>query len=145
MALYYSASTPGFFDDAIHTSIPNDAAAITPARHRALLAAQAEGATIVAGPEGRPLIHRPRPTIGQRRATLTAQTRKEAARRIDAVSPIWRQMNDQRHPSASGEARFAAIDAIRTASDTIEAIIMTSGDDALTAFGVAAHPAWPKE
>ena len=40
---------------------------------------------------------------------------------IIAIAPIWQQLNDIRQPSPEGDARFAAIDAVRTKSDADEA------------------------
>ncbi|WP_370170985.1 hypothetical protein [Sphingobium abikonense] len=145
MAIFYSAATPGFFDDAIHADLPADAVAITAAHHRELLAAQAEGASIVADDRGKPRAHRPTVTIATRRAALIRAVKRQAARRIDAIAPIWRQLNDQRAPSEEGEARFAAIDAIRAASDAIEADIAAAAGDALATIDPAAHPLWPQD
>lgn len=145
MALYYSASAHGFFDDALHAVIPADARPVTAARHRELLDAQATGATIEAGDNGKPRIRRPVVTTAMRRVALARQVKRETARRIEAVAPIWRQLNDQRAPSPAGAARFAAIDAIRAASDAIEAEIDQLGADALAGFAVADHPLWPAE
>ena len=145
MAIYYSAATPGFFDDSIHADLPADAVKITPARHRELLEAQGEGAAIIADDKGKPRIDRPTVTIAARRAALVRAVKRQAARRIEAVSPLWRQLNDQRAPSQDGDRRFAAIDAIRVASDAIEADIAAAASDALAAIDPAAHPLWPQD
>ncbi|MFY9350387.1 MAG: hypothetical protein WAO77_08570 [Sphingobium sp.] len=144
MALFYSASTPGFFDDAIHAHLPPDAVRISAARHAELLAAQAGGAMIVAGERGRPRIHRDPPSLADRRAAAIRRVKREAARRIEAISPPWRQLNDLREPGDAGAARFAAIDAVRAASGAIEAAIATLGADALEPLDIAAHPLWPE-
>jgi len=144
MAIHFSAARNGFFDDAIHKALPADAVAITAARHRELLAAQEQGAAIEPR-DGRPAINRPVATVAAHRAALIRRVKREAARRIETAAPIWRQLNDQRAPSPAGDARFAAIDAIRAASDAIEAQIATLGADALAALDVAAHPLWPQE
>lgn len=144
MALFYSANRHAFFDDGIHKDIPADAVSITRARHRALLEAQGSGAAIVAGADGAPRIDRPRATRSVRRDQLTRAVKREAARRIDAIAPIWRQLNDSRTPSEAGAARFAAIDAIRAASGAIEDEIATLTLAALKALDIAGHPAWPE-
>lgn len=145
MALFYSPA--GFFDDAIHPAIPADAVQITAARHRALLAGQADGRRIVTGDDGRPRLARASAEpIEQRRARLHDRVRREAARRIDAVSPLWRQLNDLRAgDDADARRRFAAIDVIRAASDAIGAQIDDATATALDAIDIAAHPAWPNE
>ena len=143
MAIYYSATAHGFFDSAIHTVVPEDAVQIRPARHRQLLAAQSEGAKIEADASGRPRIRHP--LADEKRAALLRQAKREAARRIDAVAPIWRQMNDMRAPGPDADARFAAIDAIRAASTLIERQIASASADRLAALDIAAHDAWPKD
>ena len=143
MAIYYSATAHGFFDSAIHTDIPADALRIAPARHRKLLAAQAEGAVIEAAPTGKPRIRRQ--LVDDVRARMLQQVKREAARQIATISPLWRQMNDMRAPGPAADARFAAIDAIRAASALIEQQIASASADQLAALDIAAHDAWPKD
>lgn len=47
--------------------------------------------------------------------------KKEAERQILEIAPIWRQLNDLREPTPEGDARLAAIDAIRAQSNADEA------------------------
>lgn len=54
MTLYYSAATGGFYDDGVHSTMPDDAAKITAAKYKGLMAAQASGKQIVAGDDGKP-------------------------------------------------------------------------------------------
>lgn len=142
MALFYSA-TAGFLDDAIHATLPSNAQPIGAVRYRDLLAAQASGAVIEANEDGRPRIRRPVVTLTSRRATLIRQVKREAARRIEAISPLWRQSNDLRAPTDEGSARFAAIDAIRAASDALESEIVAADSASLSRIDIAAHAAWP--
>ena len=158
MSIYYSPSAHAFYDDAIHAAdtIPGDAQRITRARHRDLLAAQSDGAAIVADANGRPKINRAPVTIATRCAALIRRVKREAARRIEAASPIWRQMNDLRwlmltatntptdDERGQALARFETIDAIRAASDSIEAEITAATAAQLDALDIATHPAWPK-
>lgn len=143
MALFFSATARGFFDDAVHIDLPVDAVAISGDRHRELLAAQTSGATITADSSGKP--RAARPSIDARCATALRRVKREASRRIEAIAPIWRQLNDQRAPSPESAARFAAIDAIREASNLIEAEVETLSATALDAIDIAAHPLWPAE
>lgn len=154
MALYYSASAHGFFDDRINTDLPADAQPLTAARHRELMLAQAAGAAIEAGDNGKPRLRRPSTSIAARRTALVRQVKREASRRITAIAPIWQQLNDIRFAAtyppldrigSPESARFDAIDAVRTASDAIEAEISAADEAAIGAFDVANHPAWPKE
>lgn len=141
----YSRSTNGFYLPGLSTNVPDDAVEITAERHRQLMEAQADGRRILADARGRPIAdRRTRPAAGQLRARLRTAIQREASRRIRAVSPEWRQMNDLREPSAAGAMRFARIDAIRAASNAIEELAagVPAGD--LAAFPVATHPLWPE-
>ncbi|MES2173292.1 MAG: hypothetical protein V4523_05025 [Pseudomonadota bacterium] len=145
MTLYYSA-TRGFLAESLHPDLPADAVAITAADHLALLDGQAAGRAIVAGDDGRPrLAPVARPTIGQLRERAVTSTKREAARRIEAIAPLWRQLNDSRKPGAQADQRFAAIDAIRAASDAIEAEIAAAANAKdLRAIDIAHHSLWPE-
>lgn len=147
MQIFYSPGTRAFYSDLIHgDAVPADAVVITQARHRELLTGQASGRAIIAGEDGFPRLQpAARLTTSDRRAQLAARNKREAARRIEAISPLWRQINDQRDPSDAGAARFVAIDAIRAASDAIEAQIATAAKDALAGLDIPNHPLWPAE
>jgi hypothetical protein len=60
--MLYSPSTAGFYHPKIHgAGIPADAVEITDARHAELIAGQADGRIIVAGPDGAPVLVDPPP------------------------------------------------------------------------------------
>ncbi len=63
--MFYSKSTRGFYDTAIHgNAIPADAVEITAAEHAALLAAQSSGKVIQADKDGKPVaVDPPKPTV----------------------------------------------------------------------------------
>lgn len=66
MALFYSQSTGGFYDDAIHKTMPDDVVSITVEEWQALLAAQATGQVIQADSNGNPVaVAPPAPTADQ--------------------------------------------------------------------------------
>lgn len=124
---------------------PDGALEISDKRHGELLEAQSQGRAISADARGRPVVApRTRPAADALRAHLAAEIRREASRRIRAVSPEWRQMNDLREPSEAGAIRFARIGAIRAASNAIEelAALLTAAD--LPGFPVATHTLWPE-
>lgn len=52
--------------------------------------------------------------------TLISEVKEQAAKLIEAVSPDWKQSNDIRLPTPSGDARFEKIDGIRAWSNEIE-------------------------
>ncbi|ATI81458.1 MerR family transcriptional regulator [Sphingobium yanoikuyae] len=154
MGIFYSALAHGFFDDSLCAALPDDAVAISPDQHADLLAAQGDGGRIEADADGMPCIRRDTQTLAMRRATFIARTKREAARRIEAVAPLWRQMNDIRAGDAgtatdaegqAASARFALIDAIRAASNAIEAQIAGATAKDLKAIDLANHPLWPVE
>ncbi len=45
MTLYYSATTGGFYDNEVHTTISDDALKIAPQSHQNLLMVNAQGAS----------------------------------------------------------------------------------------------------
>lgn len=60
--MFYSQFTNGFYLPEIHgTAMPTDAVEITTERHFALLAGQAAGKIIAAGPDGAPALIDPQP------------------------------------------------------------------------------------
>ena len=61
MTLYYSQSTGGFYDDQIHSRLPEDVVAISPEQHTALLAGQSNGQVIMPGKDGKPILADPAP------------------------------------------------------------------------------------
>mgnify|MGYP000967255968 CR=1 FL=1 len=56
MTIFYSKKTGGFYDNQIHTALPEDAVEITAAYHATLLAGQAQGKTIMPGKDGKPVL-----------------------------------------------------------------------------------------
>jgi hypothetical protein len=136
------APQPAFF--LRQSQAPEGAVAISERRHAQLVEALADGQTVTAGRDGKPRVAARRPDAAAQRAQLVAAIKREAARRIDQVSPIWRQLNDTRAPSPEGARRFAQIDAIRDASDAIEALLADVGARDLGAFPVSDNPAWPE-
>ena len=133
---------PAFF--LRESQAPKDAVQISSRRHAQLVAALAQGDAVTLGRNGKPTIIARRPDVAAQRAQLVAAIKREAARRVDQVSPIWRQINDARSPSAEGARRFAQIDAIRDASDAIEALLAEVAARALGSFPVSDNPAWPE-
>lgn len=79
MSKFYSPSTNGFYDRAIHgEAMPTDAVEISDEQHAALLDANAHGLVIRAGADGRPVAVEPEPPSAEQarawaRATINAQ------------------------------------------------------------------------
>lgn len=134
---------PAFF--LTRKQAPECAVEITDMRHGQLLDGLSEGRRITTDARGRPVVdRRTRPSADAVRAQLHAAIRREAAARIRAISPEWRQMNDLREPSEAGAIRFARIDAIRAASNAIEELASGLPAADLAGFSVATHTVWPE-
>jgi hypothetical protein len=156
--IYWSPSS-GFQSRATHGKAIDQAAVhIRPSRHRELVAAQAAGAEIYVGKGGRPYIRRPRENLAHRRAFAITCIKREARRRILLVAPEWRQANDTAAiaraafqlnatmttnvETSAAFARMAAIDALRAASDRIEAGVAGMTGPELEAFDPSADNHW---
>lgn len=63
--MYYAKSTAGFYDPAIHATMPEDAIEISADEHAELMDAQAAGAIIEADSDGRPVAVEPPPLTGK--------------------------------------------------------------------------------
>lgn len=119
MSLRYSPSMGGFYETGLHSEMPDDAVYVRPAYYAELMDQQSAGAQIKSSPEtGRPIAVLP--SSDERRAALIHAAKAEPSRRILRISPLWRQINDLRETSAGAIDRFAAIDAVRDISATIE-------------------------
>lgn len=143
MGIFYSASRRGFLDSELH-ELPDDAVRVTPARHAQMIEAQSAGAEIVPGAGGRPRIKRPElPPTEALRARAIRLVKREAMRRIEAVAPLWRQLNDLHEPDAPGVTeRRVAINAIRMTSNRIEAELQALDAAVLADFDPALDTHW---
>lgn len=140
--ILFDPASARFFDTRMAADVPATAIEISPARHAELMEAQAAGARIIADSNGRPRAKLPgHPEL---RRQLRDAIRTEARRRIFEVSPMWRQLNDLRHQSEAGTARFARIDAIRDASTLIEQNLAEVPATGLANFPVTTHLLWPE-
>lgn len=140
--ILFDPVTIRFFDTGMSVDLPAGAIEISATRHAELMAAQAAGATISADAKGRPRALMP--DANDRRRQLRGAIRAEARRRINEISPLWRQINDLRDPTPAGKARFARIDAIRAASTLIEQNLAEVPAAALATFPIATHLLWPE-
>lgn len=136
------AAQPAFF--LRQEQAPEGAVAISAKRHAELVEAMSQGKAVTPGPGGKPRIAKRAVDEAALRAQLLTAIKREAARRINAIAPIWRQMNDARLPSEEGTIRFARIDAIRAASNQIEDILAGLPADQLDRFAVRSNSLWPE-
>ena len=56
MTIYYSKSNQAFYDDQIHSRLPEDVVEISPGQHAALLAGQSNGQVIMPNKAGQPVL-----------------------------------------------------------------------------------------
>lgn len=140
----WSPSTRGFYLPDVSSQIPEDAVPVEASVHADCMAQLAAGGVLSCCPDtSAPIAVAPVIAAAERRAGLVCAIKAEAYRRIELVSPIWRQLNDLRVRNDAGAVRFSAIDAIRAASDAIEELVAAAEDGALPGFPVAANPLWP--
>ena len=89
--MFYSASSSGFYDTAIHgDTIPADAVEITPEEHAALLAGQSAGKRIVPNASGQPILAGP--TVAETKAAKLEGIKAERDRRKAGgfkVGTLW--------------------------------------------------------
>jgi len=79
MQAYYSAAAGGFLFRELHGVLPDDAVPVMADEHAALLAAQARGLVIHAGPDGQPVaVDRPALSIAELRLAKQTSIRDEA-------------------------------------------------------------------
>ena len=62
MTIFYSKANQAFYDNQIHTALPEEAVEITAEYHATLLAGQAQGKTIMPGKDGKPVLTLPAPS-----------------------------------------------------------------------------------
>lgn len=152
MRIFFSPSTRGFYTDEIHgEAMPADVQRISPGRHRQLLEAQAAGAEIIATAKG-PVARFPKATLEILRAAAIAAVKREARRRILAIAPLWRQLNDLASLVAPGcysaedehcaMERRQKIDDVRAASGRLEARLVTLSAEQLADVDVADDSHW---
>ena len=156
--MYFSASR-GFQPNTTPLELRGEGAVkISRRRHLELIEAQAAGAVIVVGDDGRPKIRRPRDTEAARRRFAVQLVRREARRRILEIAPSWRQANDNAaiaqaalEHAVLGDVstdfipaldRRRAIDAVRAASERLEAAIATMPLAELEQLDLGADSHW---
>jgi hypothetical protein len=118
MGLYFSASTRGFYDDAIHSTLPADAKPITEMQRANLLAAQSAGKVIEPDASGLPVAVDPPPGPPQVVSRFQARAALHLAGLLTAVEAL---MAD---PATDMLARLAWTDAqeFRRTSPTLLAM-----------------------
>ena len=98
MTLYYSQSSGGFYDSTIHTRLPEDAVAISPEQHAALLAGQSQGQVIMPGRDGKPVLADPAPCPSSTWDGEQWHIDPECAAQLKAAqqAEMWERIKDKR-------------------------------------------------
>jgi hypothetical protein len=145
MKIFWSPSNQGFFGRAgiyADGTVPDDLVPVELDLWQAMISANERGSVIVNGPENLPVaIAPPPPSIEADRLSATQRVKQEAARRIEAILPLHKQINALREFTPETDAAFIQIDEIRHASNLIELDIAES--EAPAAVPIATHPLWP--
>jgi hypothetical protein len=90
MKLFYSKSTGGFYSDAVHSSVPDDAVEITSETHREMMDAQSNGSRIASDAQGRPIIASVTPAIALAVLATAARNKRNAL----LTQSDWTQVAD---------------------------------------------------
>ena len=96
---YYSKSTGGFYDPAIHNTLPNDAVEISPEQYTALLAGQSVGQVIMPDKDGKPVLADPAPCPSSTWDGTQWQIDPECAARLKAEQQdeMWERIKAKRY------------------------------------------------
>lgn len=117
-----------------------DAVDVSAAEHAALFPMGEPQREIEAGPDGKPRWKMA--STAEQRAAAIADVKREAARRINAIMPLYKQINALRAFTSETDAAFIQIDEVRHASNLIELDITESEAPAMVP--VRTHPLWPE-
>jgi len=90
MKLFYSKSTGGFYSNAVHSDMPNDAVEITAETHREMMDAQSNGSRIVFDAQGGPSIA----SVTHAELLATLATAARAQRDALLSQSDWTQVAD---------------------------------------------------
>lgn len=103
--MFYSKSTHGFYDPAIHGgAMPEDVIEIPPVQHLALLSGQAAGKLIATNSEGQPILIDPPPALPATREEVEAQRLRAYA---DPITGSDRYFAEAQRESLLGNAEAA--------------------------------------
>ena len=124
--MFYSKSTNGFYDEAIHgDSIPSDAVEITNEEHQALLEGQSQGKIISADKNCKPVLKNPPPlTLDEVKAAKLSEINAACDAEIEAIKATYpdtevmswdKQEREARALLANATATTPLIDSIASA------------------------------
>lgn len=99
MTIYYSQSNQAFYDNIIHSRLPEDAVEISPEQHFALLAGQSQGKVIMPGRDGKPVLAPQPPCPSSTWDGTQWQIDPECAARLKAEqqAEMWERIKQKRY------------------------------------------------
>lgn len=137
--MFYSKSTGGFYDTAIHgDNIPSDAVEITTEEHAALLDAQSQGKRIEADASGFPVAVEHVPTadeLAAQKTTVLAQVRQLRETALDRLGGLAGRADRAGDPATAAACDAAAV-ALLTITDAASVIAATDGPSTQAALTV---------
>lgn len=121
MSIFYSASTRGFYDDTIHTALPDDAVPITAEVRQSLMSAQSAGKEIASDEHGYPIaVDRPPPGPPQVVSRFQARAALHLAGLLEQVEALMAA------PETDALWRLAWADAIEFRRDSPTLVAMAA-------------------
>ncbi|MHB2058985.1 phage tail protein [Pseudomonas monsensis] len=110
--MFYSKSTGGFYDPAVHTNMPGDVVEITREYWRELLDGESNGKVIVANDDGYPVLADP---PGPTPAELEGYERTWRNQQIAATDPVVTRYRDEveRWPTLLTPAQYIELQTYR--------------------------------
>jgi hypothetical protein len=113
--MFASKSARGFYDVAIHTTMPDDVVEITAERHQELLAGESEGRIITWGGDGYPRLMDPPPPSPEVLAAIERQWRDGQLAATDGVVSRHRDELEAGGATTLTPAQYSALQQYRQA------------------------------
>lgn len=113
--MFASKTTRGFYDRAVHSSMPDDVVEISAERHAELMMGQAVGKVISWGNDGFPVLADPPPPSAEDLATVERNWRDQRLSETDGVVTRHRDEIEDGSETTLTTAQYAELQAYRRA------------------------------
>lgn len=113
--MFASKTTRGFYDRAVHYSMPDDVVEISAERHAELMAGQAVGKVIAWGKDGLPMLADPPPPSAEDLAAIERNWRDQRLSETDGVVTRHRDEIEDGSETTLTTAQYAELQAYRRA------------------------------
>jgi len=111
--MFYSKTTKGFYDESIHSSMPDDVVGISAEMHAELMGGQAAGKVISCGSDGYPLLIDPPPVSDEVLQTNERAWRDVQLSATDGVVSRHRDELEEAQETTLTTAQYAELQAYR--------------------------------